>query len=194
MSRILIAGLGNPGPKYAETRHNMGFMVADRLAAQHNASFRKPSGRPCLEADLHISTKGVVLIKPQTYMNRSGIAVQLTAAYYRIGPSDLLVVHDDLDLPLGRMKFVRGGGAGGHNGIRSIIEQLGTRDFPRLKIGIGRPEGPIPVDRYVLSPFSPKERPVVELVVDAASEAVVHFVENGIESAMNRFNGLEVSP
>jgi PTH1 family peptidyl-tRNA hydrolase len=192
LSRLLVAGLGNPGLKYQNTRHNIGFMVLDLLADTYHEGFRRQDARQCLEAQLTIAGKRVVLIKPQTYMNRSGFALQKSAGYYKIAPEDILVVHDDLDLDLGRIKLVRGGGAGGHNGIRSIIEQLGTKAFPRLKVGIGRPTQPIPIDRFVLSPFSSDELQVVERVLEVARDAVVHFVENGIDSAMNRFNGMEI--
>ncbi len=191
MNRVALAGLGNPGPKYALTRHNMGFMVADAFAQAH--SWRFTSSR--FNAELAKGEVGglqVFLIKPQTFMNLSGRAVQLFLSYYKIPPSSLLAIHDDLDMPLGRLKFVRGGGAGGHNGVRSLIESLGTREFPRLKLGIGRPGPEFPVDKYVLSSFALTEMDLLEKVIAAAVEGVETFLELGLDHAMNRFNGLDI--
>ncbi len=125
-------------------------------------------------------------------MNRSGGPVQRVASYYNIQPENILVVHDDLDVPFGRLKFVRSGGHGGHNGIRSIIDAIGTKNFPRLKIGIGRPPEGMPADRFVLGKFSRDESQVISKVVDLAVQGVEEFIKNGIDSAMNKFNGLEV--
>ncbi len=195
MKKILVAGLGNPGRKYKETRHNIGFWVVDRLAEQASLAF-KEEGVPTKYqlADAHIWGQKVFLLKPMEYMNRSGGPVKQVASYYGIAHEDILVVHDDLDISLGRLKFVRSGGHGGHNGIRSIIEGLGTRNFPRLKIGIGRPPQNVPADRYVLSRFSPQERNVVEEVVELSVKGIEEFIRNGIDSAMNKFNGIEVAP
>ncbi len=193
MGKLLVAGLGNPGSKYEMTRHNLGFMVVDRLAFLVGAGpFKKAGNRPCLELQCNIAGRSVILAKPQTYMNKSGIAIQQISHYFKIPPADILVIHDDLDLPLGRLKFARGGGHGGHNGIRSVIEHLGTRDFPRLRGGIGRPRVPMPVDRYVLSSFSPDEISLLAKVIDVAADGIVCFIENGINSAMNRFNGVNL--
>ncbi len=126
-------------------------------------------------------------------MNRSGGPVAKVATYFKISPESILVVHDDLDVPLGRIKFVRSGGHGGHNGVRSIIAALGTRDFPRLKIGIGRPPNGTPADRYVLSTFSSDEQKLVNQLIHLAAKGIEEFVKNGIDSAMNKFNGVEVT-
>ncbi len=126
-------------------------------------------------------------------MNRSGGPISRVASYYRILPEAILVVHDDLDVPLGRMKFARSGGHGGHNGVRSIIESMGTRSFPRLKFGIGRPPRGMPTERYVLSGFSSDEGPVAKKVMELAVKGIEEFVRKGIDSAMNKFNGLEVA-
>ena len=195
MKKILVAGLGNPGRKYKETRHNVGFWVVDRLAEQASLAYKEEGVPPKYQlADTHLWGQKVFLLKPMEYMNRSGGPIKRVASYYEIVPEDILVVHDDLDVSLGRLKFVRSGGHGGHNGIRSIIEGLGTRNFPRLKIGIGRPPQNVPADRYVLSRFSPQERNVIEEVVELSVKGIEEFIRNGIDSAMNKFNGIEVAP
>ncbi len=188
---VVVAGLGNPGREYLLSRHNMGFMVVDGLAAVHSLSFQG-SRFQAQVAKGRIDGTQVLLVKPQTYMNRSGQAVGPLVRYHRLPPERLLVVHDDLDMELGRLKFARGGGHGGHNGVRSVMEALGTRSFPRLKLGIGRPLPGQPVDKYVLSRFSSEEMEVVEEVLAAAVRGVETFIGQGIESAMNGFNGLKV--
>ena len=135
----------------------------------------------------------VFLLKPMEFMNRSGGPVARIASYYSIAPENILVVHDDLDVPFGRLKFARSGGHGGHNGIRSIIEAMGTRNFPRLKIGIGRPPEGMPAERYVLGRFTPHEEQVINKAVALAVKGIEEFIRNGIDSAMNKFNGLEVA-
>ncbi len=195
MKKILVTGLGNPGRKYKETRHNIGFWVVDRLAEQASLAFKEERVPPKYQiADAHLWGQKVFLLKPMEYMNRSGGPVERVASYYEIMPEDILVVHDDVDVRLGRLKFVRSGGHGGHNGIRSIIERLGTRNFPRLKIGIGRPPENVPADKYVLSRFSTEELGTVREVVELAVRGIEEFVKNGIDSAMNKFNGIEVAP
>ncbi len=133
-----------------------------------------------------------MLIKPLTFMNRSGEAVRPVFNFYKIPIDNLLVVHDDLDMALGRLKFIKGGGSGGHKGVRSIITHIGNRDFHRLKIGIGRPRGPVPTDKYVLSPFHSEEASIMEKVLDISVKGLVLFMENGIAAAMNKFNGLRI--
>jgi len=190
LHRILIAGLGNPGQKYKNTRHNAGFMVLDTLALELRTSFREEKKGPKLayaESDLHGAR--LTLVKPLEYMNRSGMAVAQVSSFYKIRPENILVVHDDMDIELGRIKFVRSGGPGGHKGVHSIIEALGTRAFPRLKIGIDRPPPEIPADKYVLGRFSPDQMILMEKVAETASHAILVFVEKGIDEAMNRFNG-----
>jgi len=195
LKKILVAGLGNPGRKYKETRHNIGFWVVDRLAEQASLTFKEARVPAKYQiADALLWGQKIFLLKPLEYMNKSGEPVKLLSSYYGITPEDILVVHDDLDISLGRLKFVRSGGHGGHNGIRSIIERLATKNFPRLKIGIGRPPQNIPADRYVLSRFSPQEREVVEEIIDLSVKGIEEFVRNGIDSAMNKFNGIEVTP
>ena len=194
MHRILIAGLGNPGQKYKHTRHNMGFMVLDRIIQDRGLSFKEDARGPqfaSAEANLH-GTRAI-FIKPLEYMNRSGPPVARVRAFYRIPLENILAVHDDLDIELGKMKFIRSGGPGGHNGVRSMIEALGTRAFPRLKTGIDRPPPEIAADRYVLGRFPREQMPFVERVIETAAEAVLSFIEQGLDEAMNRFNGIVIT-
>lgn len=185
-ARFLVAGLGNPGPRYAETRHNLGFWVVDRLAQEDGLAW-KQSGRA-----LVARWGSGWLMKPTTFMNASGEAVAPFVRYYHIAPERLLVVHDDLDLPLGRMRLRRGGSAGGQRGVRSIIERLGTDRFDRLRLGIGRPPAGWDAASWVLARFSPKERPLAERVALAAAEAVRVWRDEGLEAAQRRFNGLDL--
>ncbi|HHW42503.1 MAG TPA: aminoacyl-tRNA hydrolase [Desulfotomaculum sp.] len=185
---FLVVGLGNPGPEYAQTRHNAGFMVVDRLARELNIPvgrrvFFSLTGRGQLEG------RQIMLAKPMTYMNESGRAVAAIMRWHRLTPADLLVVSDDLDLPVGRIRLRRAGGHGGHRGLQSIIQHLGTNGFARLRMGIGRPvhEGMDVVD-WVLGRFTPEEGPLIEQAVAAAAEAVRVVVTVGLEEAMNRFN------
>ena len=190
----LIVGLGNPGSKYELTRHNAGFLALDYFADEHGCTIsrEKWQGEYCRERLLGSS---VLLVKPQTYMNKSGDSVSRFVSFYSLDPEDILVVHDDLDLEAGRIKVAAGGGAGGHNGIRSLINHLGTPDFARLKIGIGRPERNeqgqgIPVDRYVLAGFSDQSLDVFNKQLPVINEAIELFVEQGVDRCMNRINGL----
>lgn len=193
MPHILVAGLGNPGPTYERTRHNAGFLALDRFAEIRGLSFSLQKGGDCAVSQGRSRNTIFLLIKPLAYMNRSGIAVSRILRYHRIEPAGLLVVHDDLDLPLGHIKFARGGGTGGHKGIRSIVEMIGQNNFPRLKLGIGRPPVPIAVEDYVLSPFTDREKPVLDKVLELAAEGILCFLEEGIDQAMNRFNGLRAA-
>ena len=182
----LIVGLGNPGTRYARSRHNVGFMIADRFARAHALTFaRKRFNAQIAEGD--IAGKRVMIAKPQTFMNMSGEAVGKVFAFYKIAPHDLLVIYDDLDLPLGKMRLRPKGSAGGHHGMESIIARIGTSDFPRLRIGIGRPSPDADVD-HVLGSFDADERAVMDETLARAVEAIGVWVVEGIESAMNRFN------
>jgi peptidyl-tRNA hydrolase, PTH1 family len=183
---LLVAGLGNPGIEYARTRHNIGWLVADDLARRFGGSFRsKFLGKLC---DIRIDERRVALLKPETFMNESGCSIGPAARFYKIEPARLLVVHDDVDLAEGRLQVRRGGGLAGHNGLRSIGQALGTQEFLRLRIGVGRPGrgDPRPVADWVLSKFSP-ETDVDALVVRAAEAAVVVATE-GLEVAQQGFN------
>jgi PTH1 family peptidyl-tRNA hydrolase len=190
---MLLVGLGNPGPQYRHTRHNVGFAALDRLAFQFGLDFIPHKKFPPYESvSGFITGIPVILLKPLTYMNRSGEAVASVLNFYKIPQEKLMVVHDDLDLPLGSLKFAHGGGSGGHKGIRSIIGSIGSKEFPRLKIGIGRPLNPVPMDKYVLSPFMSEEVPVIDKILDIGIKGLVYFLERGIKAAMNEFNGLKI--
>ncbi len=188
----LIIGLGNPGSEYAENRHNIGFMCLSYLAKQHGIRFDKKQGKARTGAGV-IAGQDVLLARPQTYMNRSGESVALLMQKFKVAPEDLLVIYDDLDLPLGKIRIRRSGSSGGHNGIKSIMAELGSEDFSRIRIGIGRPE-PEPdaaediVRNHVLSDFTPEEEKVVSGIIPLVSEVIVHVLEEGIDAAMNRYN------
>jgi PTH1 family peptidyl-tRNA hydrolase len=179
----LVAGLGNPGPEYVATRHNIGFMVVDQFAAQFGSTWERSGKWDAL------STKcgAVLLIKPLSFMNRSGYPVFAVAQFYKIEPQQILVALDDFSLPLGRVRFRARGGSGGHNGLESIIMQLGTEEIPRLRIGIGEAPREGSVD-YVLSRFFEEEKPLVRSTINRAVEAVKCTIDNGLVSAMNTFN------
>jgi peptidyl-tRNA hydrolase, PTH1 family len=183
---LLVAGLGNPGREYAETRHNVGFMVADELARRHGGSWRaKFSGDL---AEMRVDGLRLAVLKPQTYMNESGRSVGAAVRFFKVEPEALLVVHDEVDLEPGRLQARLGGGLAGHNGLRSVAQHLGTPEFARLRIGVGRPErgDPRPVADFVLSPFSPEVD--VEGLVARAADAVETVAREGVEEAQNRFN------
>lgn len=185
--RVLIAGLGNPGPRYAANRHNIGFMAVERLAKANGIKLGR--GRyKTRGGEGRIAGRPVFLVQPQTFMNRSGDAVGPLAAYYRIEPENVLVVYDDLDLPLGTLRLREQGGSGGHNGMKSITNHLG-QGFPRLRLGIGRPPGRMDPAAYVLQDLSAEERVLVAEVLGKAEEAVETFLQDGIELAMSRHNG-----
>jgi PTH1 family peptidyl-tRNA hydrolase len=183
---LLVAGLGNPGREYARTRHNVGHMVCDELSWRHAGSFRwKFSGEL---ADLRLDGARIALLKPQTFMNESGRSVGAATRFFKFPPEQLLVVHDEVDLELGRLQARMGGGLAGHNGLRSLAQHLGTSEFMRVRIGIGRPErgDPRPVSDWVLTPFPPEVD--VERLVARAADAVEAIVLDGLEEAQLRFN------
>ncbi|OAT85099.1 aminoacyl-tRNA hydrolase [Desulfotomaculum copahuensis] len=187
---MLVVGLGNPGPEYAASRHNVGFMVIDRLAARLGVAVDRRLQRS-LVGQAAAAGEKIILAKPQTYMNASGVAVAGLLRWYRLEPAALLVISDDLDLPAGRLRLRRAGGHGGHNGLRSIIEQTGSRDFARLRIGIGRPaDGRMDARDWVLGKFSPAGRELIEPVLDDAAGAVLTIAGEGLDAAMNRYNSL----
>jgi PTH1 family peptidyl-tRNA hydrolase len=183
---LLVAGLGNPGREYAETRHNVGFMVVDELARRLGGSWRgKFSGEL---AEVRLEGLRLALLKPQTYMNESGRSVGAAARFFKVEPEDLVVVHDEVDLEPGRLQIRLGGGLAGHNGLRSVATALGTPEFGRVRIGVGRPErgDPRPVADFVLSEFPPEVDAAA--LVSRAADAVEAFVRDGVEEAQNRFN------
>ncbi len=182
----LIVGLGNPGRSYAAHRHNVGFRCLDRLAGVHGLSFVRDQAKADL-ASGRIADLRVLLAKPRTYMNLSGQAVRRLARFYKIAPQDILVIYDDLDLPLGVIRLRPEGGSGGHKGMKSIIESLGTQAFPRLRIGIGRPPHEDAVD-YVLSHFTLDEEIAIENACERAVAAVECFLTEGLAAAMNEYN------
>jgi PTH1 family peptidyl-tRNA hydrolase len=183
---LLVAGLGNPGPEHARDRHNVGWMVVDELARRHAGSF-KGKFRGQL-ADVRLEDAKLELLKPETYMNESGASIQSAAAFYKLAPASVLVVHDDVDLDVGRLQARLGGGLAGHNGLRSIAQRLGSQDFLRLRIGVGRPGrgDPRPVADYVLSAFTAEDD--AEAIVARAADAVECIVAEGLEKTQRRFN------
>ena len=183
----LVVGLGNPGKRYGHTRHNMGFLVADRFSEASTGQVEREKFHS-LWREVETAGRRVVVVKPQTYMNLSGRSVQQWVSYYRLAAENVLVVHDDLDIELGRIKFTHGGGPGGHKGVESIIREVGTRDIPRLKVGIGRPRHGESVEAYVLDGFYPDETDAAGEVVKRAAAAVEVWVREGISRAMNVFH------
>ncbi|PYJ73962.1 MAG: aminoacyl-tRNA hydrolase [Verrucomicrobia bacterium] len=184
----LVAGLGNPGPEYAATRHNIGFMVVDQFAAQFGSTWEKSTKWDALSA----KCGAVLLVKPMSFMNRSGYPLLTITQFYEIEPREILVVLDDLALPLGRLRLRSRGGSGSHNGLESIIMQFGTEEIPRLRIGIGEAPHEGSVD-YVLSRFFEEEKPTVRSTIDRAVQAAKCAIDNGLNSAMNTFNKTEES-
>jgi PTH1 family peptidyl-tRNA hydrolase len=183
---LLVAGLGNPGPEHARDRHNVGWMVVDELGRRHGGSFKgKFRGRL---ADVRVGEAKLALLKPETYMNASGTSIQSAAAFYKLAPEHVLVVHDDVDLETARLQARLGGGLAGHNGLRSIAQRLGTQEFVRLRIGVGRPGrgDRRPVADYVLSGFTPEDD--VDAIVARAADAVECLVAEGLEETQRRFN------
>lgn len=184
----LVVGLGNPGPEYERTRHNVGFLVADVLAERVGGRFavHKKSGADLLQARL--DGRQVLIAKPRTYMNLSGRPVAALARFFSVPPTEVVVVHDELDLPFGAIKLKRGGGEGGHNGLRSVSSALTTKDYLRTRIGIGRPPGRQDPADYVLKPFSAPERKEVPVVVEQAADAVELLLRVGLETAQNQLH------
>jgi PTH1 family peptidyl-tRNA hydrolase len=183
---LLVAGLGNPGREYERTRHNVGWLVVDELSRRAGAGFRsKFSGRL---AETRLDESRVALLKPETYVNESGRSIAAAARFFKIDPEAILVVHDDVDLGEGRLQARRGGGLAGHNGLRSIARELGTQEFLRLRIGVGRPArgDPRPVADFVLSPFAPETD--VDALIARAADAVEAVVHDGLEAAQQQFN------
>ncbi len=184
--KFLIVGLGNPGKEYRNNRHNVGFMVVDHLAERHGISLGKVQNRAII-GNGRIAGRAVILAKPQTYMNRSGDAVGPLARYYKIPPNNVLVIYDELDLPFGTIRLRAKGGAGGHNGMKSVIQHLGEQ-FPRLRLGIGRPPGRMPPAAYVLQDFGRDEVEWLPQILDEAVAAIETWLADGIELAMSRHN------
>ncbi len=191
----LIIGLGNPEPKYNRTRHNIGFAAVDELAKiwqmplQENKRFQGLFAEGVAPGGAKIR-----LLKPLTYMNRSGQSVRAVTDWYKIQAQSVLVIYDDLDLPVGRLRIRLSGSAGGHNGMKSIISHLGVKDFPRLRIGIGKSDGKKETINHVLGKFAPQEIPAIEEVLYAAVKAIELSLKEGVEKSMNRYNGFLANP
>lgn len=188
----IIAGLGNPGAEYASTPHSVGFEAVDAIAAEFGGAWEEKRQYRCLWAQVRIGAESCILVKPQTYMNLSGDSVATVVKYRNAAPADLIVVHDDIDLALGRLRIRRGGSCGGHNGVRNIIERLGSQDFTRVKIGVGKDRANVVA--HVLGKFDPASRQIADAAVAAAAKAVVAVVGSGVEQAMNLFNSFDASP
>ena len=183
----LVAGLGNPGKEYSQTRHNIGFQVVDALASRLGKSLDKNK----FDADFtraRVRGKDLFLVKPMSYMNRSGIPIQRLASYYKIDMGDIIVIHDDMDLEFGKIKIVRGRGHGGHNGIRSIIDAFGRKECIRIRVGVGHPGSRGDVTGHVLGKFSPEEQSGLDDLVDNSVDASIAILENGVVKAMNKVN------
>lgn len=185
--RWLVVGLGNPGPTYAATRHNAGFFVLDLLALRVGGSFRSHKSR-CDILEGRLAGQSTVLAKPRSFMNESGGPVGGAAKFFKIGVENVVVVHDELDLPLGTVRVKRGGGEGGHNGLRSISSALGTKDYIRVRVGIDRPPGRQDPADYVLKPFGTAERKEIDFIIDRAADAVEAVLRDGLLAAQNTFN------
>ena len=185
---FLLIGLGNPGREYANTRHNFGFMAIDRLAVRLNARGMKVQSK-AIVMDSKYEDHKLILAKPQTFMNLSGQSVQGLAHFYKIPNENLMILSDDLDLPFGTIRIRASGGPGGQRGLSSILEKLGTKDIPRMRLGIGRPPGRMDPADYVLQNFSRDDLKSLSELLDRAADAALEFVVNGLNAAMNKFNG-----
>ena len=184
----LVVGLGNPGAEYANTRHNIGFDVVAELARRAGVSLRMNKRARALTTETRLAANRVVLAEPQTFMNLSGSAVASLCGFYRIPAERVVAIHDELDLPLGGLRVKCGGGAGGHNGIKSMASSLSTPEFFRVRVGIGRPPGTMDPAAYVLRRFAAAERPEVELAITTAADATESLLSNGLASTQNSFN------
>ena len=187
---FLLIGLGNPGREYRDTRHNVGFMLIDRLAVRLDARGMKFQSKAIVTTVTYQERK-LILAKPQTYMNLSGHSAQGLLNFYKMPIENMLIAHDDLDIPFGTIRIRPKGGPGGQRGMASTIEQLGTKDFPRLRIGIGRPPGRMDPAAYVLQNFSRDDMKTLSEVIDRAANAALDFVVDGVNKAMNKYNGYD---
>ena len=182
---LLVVGLGNPGPTYAKTRHNIGFMVADLLAARTGSNFKVHKKSGAEVATGRLGGRSVVLAKPRSYMNESGRQVGPLAKFYSVPPADIVVIHDELDIDFGRIRLKSGGGVAGHNGLKSVASVLGTKDFQRVRVGIGRPPGRVTPATFVLENFTTPERAEVPTIVEQAADATELLIGQGLEPAQN---------
>lgn len=182
---LLVVGLGNPGPNYAKTRHNVGFLVADLLAGRIGSGFKAHRKSGADIATGRLAGRAVVLAKPRTYMNESGRNVGPLAKFYSVAPADVIVIHDELDIDFGRIRLKFGGGVAGHNGLKSVAAALGTKDFHRVRVGVGRPPGRKDAATYVLEPFTAAERTEVPTICEQAADATELLIAQGLEPAQN---------
>ena len=189
METYLIIGLGNPGREYRETRHNVGFMLLDRLTVKLNAHFTRLQSRALVASAIYQERK-IILAKPQTFMNLSGQSVQGLIHFYKLPLENLLIAHDDLDLPVGTIRIRPDGGSAGQKGMSSTIERLGTDEFPRLRLGIGRPPGQMLAPDYVLQDFSHADQTIISETLNRAVEAALTWVTDGLDATMNKYNGV----
>jgi len=183
----IIAGLGNPGKNYAQTRHNIGFLVIEALATKSRLTINK-SRFDSEYVKARIKGKEVFLVKPLTYMNRSGFPIQKFASYYKVDMEDIIIVHDDMDLDFGKLKIVKSRGHGGHNGVRSIVDAFGKKDCTRIRVGVGHPGAGKDVTGHVLGGFTPDEIKNLDDCIDKASDVCLYILEHGVIAAMNLFN------
>ena len=183
----VIVGLGNPGKKYQNTRHNLGFITLDRLAEKHNIKVSKIAFK-ALVGDGSINNQKVLLVKPQTYMNLSGESIREVLSYYKVDPENLIVIYDDIDIEAGKLRIRKKGSAGSHNGMKSIIYQIKSEDFPRIRIGIGGYRK-MALRDFVIGGFSKEEKAILEDAVERGVEAIENILDEGIDHAMNRYNG-----
>jgi PTH1 family peptidyl-tRNA hydrolase len=183
---FLIVGLGNPGKEYENTRHNVGFMVLEKISEKLGVKVDRIKFKGLFGEGIWGGEK-VLLLKPMTFMNLSGESVEEALRFYKVPSENLIVIYDDMDLPVGRLRIRRKGSSGGHKGMESIISRISSEDFPRVRVGIGRPKGDV-VD-HVLGSFGPEEKQAVESAIEAAAEAALTIVREGVEEAMNRYNG-----
>ncbi len=185
--KYIIAGLGNPGLKYKNTRHNFGFMVVDQLAEKLGASFRRMQHQ-AMVTKTHHNNKLVILAKPRTYMNNSGQSIRSLANFYKTPHENILIIFDDADLDFEVVRLRKTGGSSGQKGMASIIQALGTQDIPRMRLGLGRPAGRLDTADFVLLPFSKEEEEILPFILNRAADAALTFIDEGIDAAMNKFN------
>ena len=188
LDTFLLIGLGNPGREYQNNRHNYGFMLIDRIGVRLNARGMKVQSK-AIVSDAIYEDRKIILAKPQTYMNLSGQSVQGLINFYKLPLTNVMILSDDLDLPFGTIRIRASGGPGGQRGLSSILESLGTKEVPRLRLGIGRPPGRMDPSYYVLQNFSRADMQAISEILDRAADAALEFVKNGLNTAMNKFNG-----
>ena len=188
----LIVGLGNPGSQYQGTRHNCGFMVLEQLAQRWGILLQKEKRFQGRYGEGRGPQGKLRLLQPETYMNLSGQSVRAAVDWFKLSPESVLVIYDDMDIPLGRLRLRASGSAGGHNGIKSLIQHLGTQTFPRLRVGVGRPAGEKGTVGHVLGGFTPEERPCLEKVVERSADSVELMLKQDFQTAMNRYNPLQI--